>query len=37
MEQNSINILMDAKNVFMANDNVNLTEDVLKIINNEIK
>jgi outer membrane protein len=37
MEQNSINILIDAKNVFMANDSVNLTEDVLKIINNELK
>ena len=37
MEKNSINILMDAKNVFMANDSINLTEDILKIINNEIK
>ena len=37
MEQNSINILLDSKNIFMANDDLNLTEDILKIINNELK
>ena len=37
MKQNSINILIDAKNIFMGNDSVNLTENVLKIINDELK
>lgn len=37
MEQNSVNILIDAKNVFMGNDKVNLTEDILKIIDDELK
>ena len=37
MKENSINILLDSKNIFMGNTNVNLTEDVLKKINIEIK
>ena len=37
MKQNSVNILIDAKNIFMGNDSVNLTENILKIINDELK
>ena len=37
MKENSINILIDAKNIFMGNDSVNLTENILKIINDELK
>ena len=37
MKKNSINILIDAKNIFMGNDSVNLTENILKIINDELK
>ena len=37
MEQNSVNILIDSKNVFMGNEKVNLTQDILKMINDELK
>ena len=37
MEQNSVNILIDAKNIFMGNDAVNITNDILELINNELK
>lgn len=37
MEQNSVNILIDAKNIFMGNDVVNITNDILELINNELK
>ena len=37
MEENSVTILLDSKNVFMGNKDSNITEDILKIINNELK
>ena len=37
MNENSIGILLDSKNVFMGNIGTNLTDDILKKINNEIK
>ena len=37
MEKNSINVLLDSKNIFMINKSSNLTDDILKLINNEIK
>tara|TARA_B100001093_G_scaffold408413_1_gene397261 strand:+ start:6786 stop:7298 length:513 start_codon:yes stop_codon:yes gene_type:complete len=37
MKQNSLNILLDSKNVFMSNNDINITEEILKIINDEIK
>ena len=37
MEENSISILFDSKNIFMGAKNLNLTEDILKKINNELK
>ena len=37
MEENSISILLDSKNIFMGAKNLNLTEDILKKINNELK
>ena len=37
MEENSINLLFDSKNIFMGAKKLNLTEDVLKKINNELK
>ena len=37
MEENSINLLFDSKNIFMGAKKLNLTEDVLKKINNEFK
>ena len=37
MKENSISILFDSKNVFMGNTKGNLTEDILKKINIEIK
>ena len=37
MEKNSIKILFDAKNIFMARNNLNLTNDILKEINKEAK
>ena len=37
MEKNSVNILLDSKNIFMGSNNSNLTEDILNKINKEIK
>ena len=37
MEENSINLLFDSKNIFMGAKKLNLTEDILKKINNEFK
>ena len=37
MEQNSVKILFDSKNIFMGSKDLNLTEDILNIINKEIK
>ena len=37
MSQNSINILLDSKNIFMGIGDSNITEDILKEINDQIK
>ena len=37
MKENSINIILDTKNIFMGNVEANLTEDILKEINNKLK
>ena len=37
MEENSIKLLFDSKNIFMGAKKLNLTEDILKKINNELK
>lgn len=37
MEENSIGLLIDSKNVFMGNPNLNITRDILEIINKELK
>lgn len=37
MKENSINILLDSKNIFMGNPDINLTNDILKKINDEIR
>ena len=37
MEKNSVNLLFDSKNIFMGAKKLNLTEDILKKINNELK
>jgi outer membrane protein len=37
MEENSVNLLFDSKNIFMGAKKLNLTEDILKKINNELK
>ena len=37
MEENSINLLFDSKNIFMGAKKLNLTEDILKKINDELK
>ena len=37
MEENSVDILFDSKNIFMGAKKLNLTEDILKKINNELK
>ena len=37
MKKNSINILLDSKNIFMGSSESNLTEKILKLINTEIK
>jgi outer membrane protein len=37
MEENSVNLLFDSKNIFMGSKKLNLTEDILKKINNELK
>ena len=36
MEQNSVKILFDSKNIFMSANELNLTEDILKKINDEL-
>jgi len=37
MEENSVNILFDSKNIFMGTKKLDLTEDILKKINIELK
>jgi len=37
MEENSVTLLFDSKNIFMGAKKLNLTEDILKKINNELK
>ena len=37
MEENSINVLLDSKNIFMGSNKSNLTEDILNEINKEFK
>ena len=37
MEQNSVKILFDSKNIFIGSKELNFTEDVLKEINKELK
>ena len=37
MEENSVNLLFDSKNIFMGAKKLNLTEDILIKINNELK
>ena len=37
MSQNSISVVLDSKKIFIGNANSNITEDILEIINNEIK
>lgn len=37
MKENSINILIDSKYIFMGNNNSNITQPVLNIINEKIK
>jgi outer membrane protein len=37
MEQKSVKILFDAKNIFMARNDLNLTNDILEAINKEAK
>ena len=36
LDQNSINILLDRKNVFMGNINSDITNEIIKIINNQL-
>ena len=37
MEKKSVKILFDAKNIFMARNDLNLTNDILEAINKEVK
>ena len=37
MEENSVSVLLDSKNIFMGSKKSNLTEDILNKINKEIK
>ena len=37
MDKNSISILIEKKNIFIAKSNYDITKNILKIINNEIK
>ena len=37
MDKNSISILMEKKNIFIAKSNYDITKNILEIINNEIK
>ncbi len=36
MDKNSVEILLDTKNIFMGNDNINLTEDILNEVNKSL-
>ena len=36
MSQNSIKIVLDKKNVLIANDTLDITEDIYNLINNEL-
>ena len=36
LDQNSINILLDRKNVFMGSVNSDITNEIIKIINNQL-
>ena len=37
MEENSVNVLLDSKNIFMGSKKSNLTEDILNMINKKFK
>ena len=37
MEENSVSVLFDSKNIFMGSKKSNLTEDILNRINKELK
>ena len=37
MDENSIEIIIDQKNIFIARSEVNITEDILKLINLNLK
>jgi Skp family chaperone for outer membrane proteins len=37
MEENSVDLLLDSKNIFMGARKLDLTEDILKKINKEFK
>jgi len=37
MEENSVSVLLDSKNIFMGTKKSNLTKDILDRINKEIK
>ena len=37
MEKNSIDIVLDKKNVFMAKSQIDITKDILDLINKKIK
>jgi len=37
MKQNSVKILLDSKNVYIGAKELNLTEDILKKVNKELK
>jgi Skp family chaperone for outer membrane proteins len=37
MEENSINVLLDSKNIFIGSKASNLTKDILKEINKKLK
>ena len=37
MEKNSIDIVLDKKNIFMAKSQIDITKEVLDIINKKVK
>ena len=37
MDKNSISILIEKKNIFIAKSNYDITKNILEIINNEVK
>ena len=37
MEKNSIDIVIDKKNIFIAKSEYDITKDILEIVNNKIK